>query len=98
MRKIIRPVFWSCFLIALGGVLIANAVFATDIPVVRLFLGILVIGWGVSVILGGFQSREKVAARIQEKMGEKAERFGEKMKRAGERIERKLGPKARRRS
>lgn len=98
MRQIIRPIFWSCYLIALGAVLVANAVFATDIPVFRLFLGILVIWWGVSVILGGFQSREQIAARIQDKMEEKADRFGAKMKRAGERLERKLGRKARRRS
>jgi len=95
MRRTLRPLFWSCYLIALGGVLIANASFGANLPVVRLFLGILVIGWGVSVILGGFP-RKDFSRRLGEKLEAKAERFEEKMERAAERLERKLKRKGRR--
>ena len=79
MLKLIRRLFWALFLIALGLVLVSNAALGTDFPVVRPFAGILVIWWGVSLILGGFRSREELRRRVEARLAHKAGRFAHRM-------------------
>jgi predicted membrane protein len=46
--------FWGFFLILLGAAVILKAVFHIEVPVFKIFLGLLIIALGLRMLLGGF--------------------------------------------
>jgi predicted membrane protein len=54
--------FWGVFFVLLGAAVIVKAVYHINVPVFRIFLGLLIIAFGIQMLLGGaFRRKETIA-------------------------------------
>jgi len=68
MGFIFSGVFWGLLLVLLGIIVIINVVFGIKIPIFRIFLGLLLIYWGLRLLTGiSFCHKSRNAALFEEK-------------------------------
>jgi predicted membrane protein len=74
MGHIFSGFFWGAFLVLLGTAIILKAVYHIEVPVFRIFLGLLVVAFGLRLLFGGFgHHRHKDTIAFEEGVMEASE-------------------------